>query len=172
MANKYIFQLRRGEKKTDSAGNITRNDWAEYEATEGHIKPLEGELVLEYDNGIPRLKIGNGVDEFSALPYMSVDSFIMPKPVAITLYGGDAWEEVSEDRYTQDITTQLNGKITKNSKIDLQPTPEQLCSFHEKDVAFTTVNSDGVVKVHAIGIKPEQDYENIQVTIMEVAANG
>ena len=40
---KYIFQLRRGWKD-DATG---RNDWAAYEALENHIKPLEGELVLE-----------------------------------------------------------------------------------------------------------------------------
>ena len=170
MANKYIFQLRRGWKD-DTTG---RDDWAAYEDKEGHIKPLEGELVLEYDNGIPRLKIGDGIKEFSELPYMSIDSFVVPTPTKITLYGGDAWKPVEgfDRRYTQDITNQLAGKITVNSKIDMQPTPEQLYSFQEKDVTFTTVNSDGKVRVCAIGIKPEEDYENIQVTIMEVATNG
>ena len=171
---KYIFQLRRGQKITGTDGNIIRNDWAEYETQENHIKPLEGELVLEYDNGVPRLKIGDGVREFSALPYMSVDSFIAPTPTTITLYGGDAWQPVEgfERRYTQDITEQLVGKVTANSKIDLQPTPEQLWVFQEKDVTFTTVNEDGNVRVCAIGEKPKNNYENIQVTITEVVGNG
>ena len=165
---RYIQQLRRGWKD-DSTG---RNDWAEYEAKENHILPLEGELVLEYDNGVPRLKIGDGVREFSALPYMSIDSFIAPTPAKIALYG-DKWELVEgyDCRYTQDITDQLVGKITKNSKIDLQPTPEQLYIFQEKNVAFTTVNDDGNIRVCAIGVKPQNDYEYIQVTITEVATN-
>ena len=45
----YISQMRRGVKD-DSIG---RDDWAEYEKQPNHMMPLEGELVLEYDNGIP-----------------------------------------------------------------------------------------------------------------------
>ena len=165
---RYIQQLRRGWKDDN------RDDWKEYESREDHIKPLEGELVLEYDYGIPRLKIGDGVREFSELPYMSIDSFIAPTPTTITLYGGDKWQSVEgyERRYTQDITAQLAGKVTVNSKIDLQPTPEQLYSFQVKDVTFTTVNEDGNVRVCAIGERPMNDYTNIQVTITEVVANG
>lgn len=165
---RYIQQLRRGWK------DDTRNDWADYEAKENHIKPLEGELVLEYDYGIPRLKIGDGVSEFSQLPYMSIDSFIAPTPTTITLYGGEAWQPVEgfERRYTQDITEQLAGKVTVNSKVDMQPTPEQLYSFQIKDVTFTTVNEDGCVRVCAIGERPANDYKDIQITITEVIANG
>ena len=95
---KYIFQLRRGWKTTDASGNVTRNDWETYENTEGYLRPQAGELVVEYDNGIPRLKIGNGIDDFSALPYMSVDSFILPTPTTIDLLGGsDHWEEEHDD---------------------------------------------------------------------------
>ena len=140
-----------------------------------YTPPLEGELVLEYDNGVPRLKIGDGEKDFSALPYMGVESFVAPKHATITLYGGEtAWQAVEgyERRYTQDITNQLVGKITPNSKVDLQPTPEQLYSFQSKDVTFTTVNENGTVRVCAIGEIPTHDYENIQVTITEVAANG
>lgn len=136
-----------------------------------YLAPLEGELVLEYDdNGVPRLKIGNGISDYSSLPYMSVDSFVLPTPTFITLYG-EKWDTDVEDgrRHTQDITEQLTGKITKRSKIDLQPTPQQLLRFYENDVTFTTVNSEGKVRVCAIGTKPDEDYENIQVTITEVA---
>ena len=169
MANIYIFQLRRGVKDD----SIDVDEWAEYEKLPNHIIPLAGELVLEYDNGIPRLKIGNGKDEFSALPYMSVDSFILPKqPTTINLFGGDAWTEVSGDRFEQDITAQLQNFITANSKIDLHPTPGQLCTFHTEDVAFTTVNEHGVVKVYAVGLKPQVDHKDIPITITEVVADG
>ena len=143
-----------------------------------YLVPQSGELVLEYDNGIPRLKIGDGVTDCSALPYMSIDSFVLPTPTTINLYHED-WQEVKDEegkiiegRHTQDITGQLKGKITENSKIDLQPTPEQLYAFYEKDVAFTTVNEGGTVRVCAIGTKPTKDYTDIQVTIMEVAMDG
>jgi hypothetical protein len=173
---KYIFQLRRGQKITDADGNTIRDDWAEYEAKENHIKPLEGELVLEYDNGIPRLKIGDGINEFSALPYMSVDSFILPTPASITIYP-DKWEQTRDDdgnlienRYYQYVTVD-NAVITPNSKIDLQPKPEDLVIFHEKDITFTAVNSGGNVRVCVIGQMPTQEY-TMQVTVTEVAENA
>ena len=57
--------------------------------------------------------------------------------------------------------------MTPNSKVDLQPSAEQLAIFHDKDIAFSTENEDGVVTVFAIGDKPTKDYA-IQATIMEV----
>ena len=162
---KYICQLRRGIKD-DSVG---RNDWAEYEAKADHIKPLEGELVLEYDNGVPRMKIGDGIHEFSELAYMGIDSFVMPTPIYITLYA-DKWQQVSDKRYCQEVSVK-NAIITPHSKIDLQPSSEQLAIFHEKDIAFVTENEDGVVSVFCIGHIPTNDYV-IQATVMEVATNG
>lgn len=166
---KYLFQLRRGKKETDVEGNIIRDDWAEYEAKEGHMKPLEGELVLEYDNGVPRLKIGDGINEFSALPYMSVDSFILPTPASVTLYA-DKWIQDADNRYFQVVVVQ-NATITPNSKVDLQPDAQQLSIFHEKDLAFVAENEGGVVSVYCIGQVPQNDY-TIQTIITEVVANG
>ena len=161
----YISQMRRGVKD-DATG---RNDWATYEAQPNHLLPLEGELVLEYDNGIPRLKIGNGKDEFSALPYMSVDSFILPKPVAVTLYA-DKWEKASDDRYYQ-VVTVTNTTITPNSMVDLQPSSEMLCTFHQKDLAFVAENDNGVVSVFCVGQVPKNDY-TIQATVTEVICDA
>ena len=164
---KYIFQLRRGTKISDADGNIIRDDWADYETQEGHIKPLEGELVLEYDNGIPRLKIGNGTNEFSALPYMSVDSFILPTPARIHL--STSWTKDTDNRYYQVVTVQ-NAIITPNSKVDLQPDATQLSIFHEKDLAFVAENEDGVISVYCVGQVPLNEYD-IQATVTEVIAN-
>lgn len=170
MANKYIFQLRRGWKwDSDPTTGQHRDDWAAYELRADHMKPLEGELVLEYDNGVPRLKIGDGISEFSALPYMSVDSFILPKPISVTLHS-DKWEQASDDRYYQVVTVD-NATITPNSKVDLQPNSEQLCIFHEKDLAFVTENEDGVVSVFCVGQVPTSDY-TIQATVTEVVIDG
>lgn len=57
--------------------------------------------------------------------------------------------------------------VTDYSKVDLQPSVEQLAIFHEKDLAFVTENEDGVVTVYAIGDKPQNDY-TMQATITEV----
>ena len=58
--------------------------------------------------------------------------------------------------------------ITSNCKVDLTPSAEQLLIFHEKDIAFTTENEDGVVTVFAVGDRPTNDY-TIQAIVTEVA---
>lgn len=165
MAVKYIFPLRRGRKDSGTG----RNDWVEYEMQPNHIPPLEGELVLEYDNGIPRLKIGDGIHEFSQLPYMSVDSFILPTPASVTLYA-DKWIQDADNRWYQ-IVIVNNATITPNSKVDLQPNAEQLSIFHKKDLAFVTENEDGILSVFCVGKVPQDDY-TLQITITEVITNG
>lgn len=57
---------------------------------------------------------------------------------------------------------------TPYSMVNLQPSVNQLETFRDKDIAFTTENNDGVVTVYAVGDKPENDY-TIQATIMEVS---
>ena len=57
--------------------------------------------------------------------------------------------------------------VTPYTKVDLQPSPEQLAIFHEKDITFTTKNEDGVVTVYVVGDKPKNDY-TIQITTTEV----
>ena len=163
--SRYIFQLRRGTKN-DAIG---RDDWAEYEAQEHHEKPLAGELVLEYDNGIPRLKIGDGIHEFSELPYMSVDSFILPTSASVTIYA-DSWKPDIDNRWYQQVTIN-NATVTPNSKVDLQPSSEQLSIFYEKDLAFVAENENGVVSVYCVGQVPKNDY-TLHATVTEVAIDG
>lgn len=175
---RYIFKLRRGWKyDSDPETGKPRDDWAKYEEEKpNEAIPLDGELVLEYDNGIPRLKIGDGKRKFSELPYMSVDSFILPKPISVTIKGGeDNWikEDVYDSnynvvgsRYGQTVEV-VNATITHRSKVDLQPSSEQLAVFHEKDLAFVTENDDGVVSVFCIGQIPQNDY-TIQATVTEI----
>ena len=57
--------------------------------------------------------------------------------------------------------------VSLSSMVNLQPSVEQLQLFHDLDLAFTTVNEDGIVTVYAIGEKPREDY-TIQATIVEV----
>ena len=155
---KYIVQLRRG----------TKEKWANYEKNKPkESTPLAGELVVEYDNGIPRLKIGDGATKYSSLPYMSVDSFILPTQTSIVL-NPTQWTSVSDTRHYQYV--HIAG-VTSTSKIDLQPTPEQLLIFKEKDITFTVVNDNGSVRVCVIGQKPTNSY-TIQATITEVVANN
>lgn len=61
--------------------------------------------------------------------------------------------------------------VTEYSKVDINPSVEQLAVFYQKDIAFVTENEDGVVTVYCIGQKPTNDY-TMQVTITEVYDNG
>ena len=76
-----------------------------------------------------------------------------------------AWKG-GESPYSQVVA--VDG-VSVNSKVDLQPSVEQLEIFHDKDLAFSTENDRGVVTVYAIGDKPTNDY-TIQATITEVLA--
>jgi hypothetical protein len=163
---RYIFKLRRGCKETDANGKVTRDDWARYTREKPkEAIPQEGELVLEYDNGIPRLKIGDGVHTFAELEYMSVDSFILPKPASVTIYP-DKWIQASDDRFYKVVDVN-NATVTPNSKVDLQPSSEQLSIFHEKDLAFVAENEDGVISIFCVGQVPTNEY-TIQIIVTEV----
>ena len=77
-----------------------------------------------------------------------------------------AWEGGASP-YSQVVT--IEG-TTKNSKVDLNPSVEQLNIFHTKDISFVTENVDGDITVFCLGQKPEYDY-TMQVTITEVEVN-
>lgn len=185
----YISQMRRGTRYVDDTGatllnpdgTTVKDDWAEYTALPYHIPPLESELVVEYEYNpktgkhLPRLKIGDGVSEFGELEYMSVDSFILPKPISVTLYA-DRWEQVVDidgadivDTYSQVVTVE-NAVITPNSKVDLNPNPEQLLNFYDAGVTLTTENNAGTVRVYLVGDILEKSYQ-IQATVTEVIVN-
>ena len=110
---------------------------------------------------------------------VTYDEYVAPTQLLpyITLLGGaDHWLEYYDENnnrigYYQTVTDIINGAITMNSRIDLQPSPEQLAAFHEKDVTFTVINEDGIATVYAVGVRPERDY-TIQCSITEVAING
>jgi hypothetical protein len=57
--------------------------------------------------------------------------------------------------------------VTARSKVDLQPTSEQLEEFHYKTLAFVAENVGGVVTVFSVGDKPAGDH-TIQITLTEV----
>lgn len=72
-----------------------------------------------------------------------------------------------ENLYTQIVD--IDG-VTECSKVDLQPSSEQLKIFRDKDLSFVTENDNGVITVYCIGQKPINDYI-MQVTITEVIVN-
>ena len=105
------------------------------------------------------------IDELNALREIveSLYTKSLVRTATITLVAS-AWNMDSDNQYSQVVDI---AGITEYSKVDLQPTPEQLAIFHEKDVTFVTENEGGTVTVHCIGQKPANDYV-IQATITEV----
>ena len=85
------------------------------------------------------------------------------KMVSIDL-PASAWIEDGTNQFHQVV--EIDG-TTPYSKVDLQPTTEQLVIFHQKDITFVTENIDGVITVYCIGQMPLLDY-TIQATITEV----
>lgn len=61
--------------------------------------------------------------------------------------------------------------ITLSSKVDIQLSVEQMEHFHNKDIAFTTENENGVITLYAIGDKPDIDME-IQNTVSDALLVG
>lgn len=87
---------------------------------------------------------------------------LLPKVTSITL-SASAWNG-STAPYYQDITSSY---VTQNSKVDIQPTAEQLAEWQDDGFAFSTLSFDGSFRVYVSDVKPTVDY-TVQVTIQEV----
>ena len=86
---------------------------------------------------------------------------LLPKVTTITLtsnWAGDA------SPYYQDIALSC---VTETSIVDLQPTPEQLNSWQDDGLAFTTLSGNGTVRVYVAGGKPSSAI-SVQVRVQEV----
>lgn len=86
---------------------------------------------------------------------------LLPKVTTITLtsnWVGDA------SPYYQDIALSC---VTETSIVDLQPTPEQLNSWQDDGIAFTTLSGNDTVRVYVAGGKPSSAI-SVQVRVQEV----
>lgn len=88
------------------------------------------------------------------------------KITTVTLYA-DRWIGETSP-YSQMI--EISG-ATINSKINLNPTIEQLNIFYNKDISFVVENDEGNITVYCIGQKPTNDY-TMQATLNEVVIDG
>ena len=91
-----------------------------------------------------------------------VDNKFSTKTASVTLVA-DSWTG-TESPYSQVVT--IDG-VTANSKVDLNPTGEQLNSLAINRTILNTANDNGTVTVYAVGNKPTENY-TMQVTITEV----
>ena len=88
---------------------------------------------------------------------------VLPRISTITL-NASAWSGSSEP-YSQQIDI---ATVTTASKIDLQPTAQQIVSLQNEETSLMVENNGGVVTCYAIGNKPTVDY-TMQVLIQEVS---
>lgn len=149
----------------DAYGVAVRNG---FEGTvEEWLKSLKGETGDPGHTPVKGVDYWTGEDKAEVKEY--VDSAFVKSlgTISSVTLLADGWEgEVSP--YSQVVN--ISG-TTEHSKVDLNPTVEQLSVFHTKDLTFVTENEDGVVTVYCIGQKPTNDY-TMQVTITEVIENG
>lgn len=88
---------------------------------------------------------------------------VLPRISTITLYASD-WSGASNPYYqTVNINT-----VTASTKIDLQPTAQQVVSLQQEDIALMAENNNGSVTIYALGGKPKSNY-TIQVLLTEVS---
>lgn len=86
---------------------------------------------------------------------------MLPKVTTITLTSN--WVG-NASPYYQDIALSC---VTETSIVDLQPTPEQLNSWQDDGIAFTTLSGNGTVRVYVAGGKPSSAI-SVQVRVQEV----
>lgn len=116
---------------------------------------------------MPVLKIkksdGTWQEVWGALSSGSGDGTSAPKLISVTMLES-AWI-ANGNMYSQVVAC---GGVNVNSKIDLQPTPEQIISLQDTEISLMASNNNGVVTIYAIGGKPMYDY-TMNVLITEVA---
>lgn len=125
---------------------------------EGHAKPAASDL-----SGIaPKAKADeNGnviIDTYATIAMLQS---MLPKVTSITL--GTTWNG-SASPYYQDISV---SSVTETSVVDLQPTPDQLASWQDEGLAFTTLSGDGTVRIYVAGGLPSSAI-TVQIKIQEV----
>ena len=90
----------------------------------------------------------------------------VPTADTVTLKAADWLGDTSP--YSQVVAV---GGVTSRTKVDLQPTMDQVDTLYSQSVGFFTVNEGGVVRVQAVGNRPTEDFV-IQITMTEVEGGG
>lgn len=88
---------------------------------------------------------------------------VLPRVSTITL-SKFAWVGTSEP-YSQEVSIPT---VTASTKIDLQPTAQQIVTLNNNDIALIAQNDNGTATIYALGGKPSVDY-TMQVLLTEVA---
>ena len=86
----------------------------------------------------------------------------VPTANTVTLKAADWLGDTSP--YSQIVA--IDG-VTSRTKVDLQPTMDQVDVMYSQSVGFFTVNEGGVVRAQAVGKKPTENF-TFQITLTEV----
>lgn len=172
--NTYMMEYRKYYNKNHlpltnaNRGNSTPNISSSV-VSDAEVQTLKSRITkLQADMGDIKTIVKAIQDNLNGKEDISVEQIIesvvsqVNKISTVTLFSSQ-WEGTTSPFYQ---VVNIDG-ATENSKIDLNPTIEQLNVFHEKDVTFTTTNVGGTITVYCIGQKPANDY-TIQVSITEV----
>lgn len=132
---RFIYKHRRG----------TTDQWKET-----GVNLYEGEIGVEYadeDQTKVRILIGtkNGINTIPFLPVIKIRTISLP---------ADGWIG-NNSPFSQVVKID---DVTKDSKVDLQLTPEQLIWFQDEEISLTTKNENKNIIVYAIGYKPSVDF--------------
>ena len=154
---------------SDNITKIFKDDfnfqWLRFAQGYNHINISgNGHLIIEYRE---IFKVAEAFDEND---YMNI---MPPKNNKLLLtninFIANNWvtEPVSVGdvaKYSQQISVD---NITKNSKIDLQPTEEQLLDMQHDNIEIQIINDNGVITAYAYNHAPTKDYV-MQATIEEI----
>lgn len=88
---------------------------------------------------------------------------MIPRVATITL-AANAWIG-NANPYSQVVSVPT---VTSSTKIDLQPTAQQIVELNNEDIALIAQNDGGNVTIYALGGKPSANY-TMQVLLTEVA---
>lgn len=129
-----------------------------YWIVEGMEQPVGADMYGTVPMATADAKGNNIADTYATIAMLQS---MLPKVTTITLtsnWVGDA------SPYYQDIALSC---VTETSIVDLQPTPEQLNSWQDDGIAFTTLSGNGTVRVYVAGGKPSSAI-SVQVRVQEV----
>ena len=102
------------------------------------------------------------VETYSQDEVDAIIASIKPKSTTVTIPAAN-WTG-NTNPWSQVVS--ING-VTENSKVDLQPTAQQIVALQDAEVSIMLQNDSGVITAWAIGTKPTVDY-TFDVLITEV----
>lgn len=149
------------DKVAEVVNEFVQNNIQMLKGKNGHT-PIKG---IDYFNDDDKEEIRKYIDGIVKETLKNVNDIVnksLTRTITINL---QASKWLGENRRYYQVISIPN--ITPYSKVDLQPTAEQLTIFYEKDITFVTENENGIVTVICIGQKPTNDYI-MQATITEV----